>query len=161
MHYYLQDELGSPLRVSGYERKEGTESRKESYGVQDYLTQGYDEFGNDLYRELEESGIQSPYDQQGEEQPFGYTGYWYDDIRGTYFAQAREYYPESGRFTARDVVKVNGAVPETLNAYNYCRNAPLMLVDLNGQDAIEDEEERIKHRKEKKEEQEKEKKKNK
>lgn len=74
-HYYLQDELGSPLRVSGYERKDGKESKGRSYAVPDYLTYGYDEFGNDLYRELEESGISSPYDKQGEEQPFGYTGY--------------------------------------------------------------------------------------
>lgn len=35
LHYYLQDELGSPLRVSTTEG---------------YLTYGYDEFGNDLER---------------------------------------------------------------------------------------------------------------
>lgn len=41
-----------------------------SYVTPDYLTYGYDEFENDLYRELEESGIPNPYDKQGEEQPF-------------------------------------------------------------------------------------------
>lgn len=131
-HYYLQDELGSPLRVSGYGRKEGTESRGRSYAASDYLTYGYDEFGNDLYRELEESGIPSPYDKQGEEQPFGYTGYRYDEISGTYFAQAREYQPESGRFTAEDVVRGNGAVPETLNRYGYCWGDPVGFVDNDG-----------------------------
>ena len=106
LHYYLQDELGSPVRVSGYDSG--------------YLTYGYDEFGNDLYSDLEEAGIPNPYSRQGEEQPFGYTGYRYDEISGTYFAQAREYQPKNGRFTAEDVIKGNGVVPETLNRYGYC-----------------------------------------
>ena len=136
IHYYLQDELGSPLRVSGYGKRagagEGTENRAENHAAPDYLTYGYDEFGKDLYRELEESGIPSPYDRQEKEQPFGYTGYRYDDISGTYFAQAREYQPENGRFTAEDVVKGNGAVPETLNRYGYCWGNPVGLVDNDG-----------------------------
>ena len=118
LHYYLQDELGSPLRVSGYDR--------------DYLTYGYDEFGNDLYNDLEEAGIPNPYSRQGEEQPFGYTGYRHDGIGGTYFAQAREYQPQNGRFTAEDVIKGNGAFPETLNRYGYCLGNPVGLVDLDG-----------------------------
>ena len=118
LHYYLQDELGSPVRVSGYDK--------------DYLAYGYDEFGNDLYSDLEEAGIPNPYSRQGEEQPFGYTGYRYDDISGTYFAQAREYQPQNGRFTAEDVIKGNGAVPETLNRYGYCLGNPVGLVDLDG-----------------------------
>ena len=118
LHYYLQDELGSPLRVSGYDR--------------DYLTYGYDEFGNDLYNDLEEAGIPNPYSRQGEEQPFGYTGYRHDEIGGTYFAQAREYQPQNGRFTAEDVIKGNGAFPETLNRYGYCWGNPILFIDLNG-----------------------------
>ncbi|MCM1267225.1 MAG: DUF6531 domain-containing protein [Bacteroidales bacterium] len=118
LHYYLQDELGSPVRVSGYDGA--------------YLTYGYDEFGNDLYRDLEDAGIPNPYSRQGEEQPFGYTGYRYDDISGTYFAQAREYQPQNGRFTAEDVIRGNGAVPETLNRYGYCWGNPVGLVDLDG-----------------------------
>lgn len=50
-HYYLQDGLGSPLRVSGY--KMDTDGK-------------------------EDAGIPNPYSRQGEEQPFAYTGYWYD-----------------------------------------------------------------------------------
>ncbi len=132
MHYYLQDELGSPLRVNGYGKKAGEESRKGSCALPDYLTYGYDEFGNDLYRELGESGIPSPYDKQGEDQPFGYTGYRYDEISGTYFAQAREYQPKNGCFTAEDVIRGNGTVPQTLNRYGYCWGNPVGLVDLNG-----------------------------
>ncbi|MCB7426680.1 hypothetical protein LIZ54_17290, partial [Mediterraneibacter faecis] len=56
-NYYLQDELGSPLRI---EDSAGT--IKESYG--------YGAFGEDLYQ------------NQGEMQPFGYTGYQRDEIAG-------------------------------------------------------------------------------
>lgn len=117
IHYYLQDELGSPLRVST---------------TDGYLTYGYDEFGNDLGRELERAGIPNPYTKQGDEQPFGYTGYRYDNISNTYFAQAREYQPESGRFTAEDVIKGNGVSPITLNLYSYCLNMPLKYMDYTG-----------------------------
>ena len=47
---------------------------------------GYDEFGEDAYN------------TQGQIQPFGYTGYRYDKVADTYFAQAREYMPGVGRF---------------------------------------------------------------
>ena len=49
-------------------------------------TYGYDEFGQDLYR------------NPGQIQPFGYTGYQSDRIAETYYAQAREYRAELGRF---------------------------------------------------------------
>ena len=127
LHYYLQDELGSPLRVSGYGAgKETADIRNE------YLTYGYDEFGKDLSKELEEAGIPCPYDRQGEEQPFGYTGYRLDDVSGTYFAQAREYRAESGRFTAEDVIKGNGVMPKTLNRYGYCWGNPFNYYDPTG-----------------------------
>ena len=44
----------------------------------------------------------------GREQPFGYMGCRFDEVAGTYFAQAREYQPENGRFTAENVIKGNG-----------------------------------------------------
>ena len=64
--YYLQDELGSPLRI-----EDAAGLTRESYG--------YGAFGEDLYG------------NQGEIQPFGYTGYQKDGVAGTYYAQAREY----------------------------------------------------------------------
>ena len=81
---------------------------------------GYDEFGNDRYG------------NQGELQPFGYTGYRRDRTAGSYFAQAREYLPEVGRFMGRDLIKGLADFPFTLNEYGYCWNNPLMLVDRNG-----------------------------
>ena len=127
LHYYLQDELGSPVRVSGYGEKESAPA-----GRNNYLTYGYDEFGNDPGEELEEAGIPNPYDRQGMEQPLGYTGYRYDEGSGTYFAQAREYQSKSGRFMAEDVIKGNGAVTMVLNQYSYCWNNPILWIDLNG-----------------------------
>lgn len=92
-HYYLQNELGSPLRVSGCNTD--TEGKEDGY-----LSYGYDEFGNDLYESLyndmEDVGIPNPYSRQGEEQPFSYTGYPYDDISGIYFK----------------LVDLNGLIPE-------------------------------------------------
>ena len=62
----------------------------------------------------------------------GFTGYMYDDISGTYFAQAREYMPEAGRFAGRDIVKGSILQPLTLNNYNYCYSNPNKYVDLDG-----------------------------
>ena len=105
--YYFQDEMGSPIRLMG---KNG--ELEESYG--------YDEFGRDLY------------ENQGMVQPFGYTGYQADRITGTYYAQAREYRAELGRFAAVDTIKGFVVAPNTLNEYGYCWNNPMILVDLDG-----------------------------
>ena len=81
---------------------------------------GYDEFGQDLYR------------NQGQIQPFGYTGYQSDRIAETYYAQAREYRAELGRFAGVDIIKGFAAAPYTLNEYGYCWGNQMVLVDLNG-----------------------------
>ena len=86
--YYLQDELGSPIRLLD---EEG--NMREAYG--------YDEFGQDLYR------------NPGQIQPFGYTGYQSDRIAETYYAQAREYRAELGRFAGVDIIKGFAAAPYT------------------------------------------------
>ena len=83
-------------------------------------TYGYDEFGQNLYR------------NQGQIQPFGYTGYQSDRIAETYYAQAREYRAELGRFAGVDIIKGFAAAPYTLNEYGYCWGNPMVLVDLNG-----------------------------
>ena len=104
---YLQDELGSPVRLT--ELRSG---RQTLYG--------YDEFGADLFG------------NQGETQPFGYTGYQPDRTAGTSYAQAREYLPLAGRFAGKDLIKGFAELPFTLNEYGYCWNNPLILVDRNG-----------------------------
>ena len=109
-HIYLQDELGSTIRLMGIKGNHET-------------VYGYDEFGQDLYGE------------QDKVQPFGFTGYQKDKIANTYFAQAREYQPEMGRFAGRDIVKGNIVYPFTLNEYGYCWNNPLAYIDLDGRSA--------------------------
>ena len=129
LHYYLQDEMGSTLRVNGFGMK-GESFLEES----DFLTYGYDEFGNNLRKEMDETGVSDVYDKQGVEKPFGYTGYLYDKVSSIYFAQAREYQSKTGRFIAEDVIKGNGVVPKTLNRYGYCWNSPLIGVDNDGKE---------------------------
>ena len=105
---YLQDELGSPVRLT--ELRSG---RQTLYG--------YDEFGADLFG------------NQGETQPFGYTGYQPDRTAGTSYAQAREYLPWAGRFAGRDLIKGFAELPFTLNEYGYCWNNSIGYVDRDGQ----------------------------
>ena len=107
-NYYLQDELGSPIRLM-----DETGNLTETYG--------YDEFGQDLYG------------NQGIIQPFGYTGYQADPVAGTCFAQAREYRLKEGRFGGEDIIKGTIVAPYTLNQYGYCWNNPMVLVDLSGE----------------------------
>lgn len=110
--YCLTDELGSPLRYV------------DTVGV---ITEncGFDEFGNDSLRNKERSKGQ-------QHQTFGYTGFCRDKISGTYFAQAREYAPKLGRFTARDIIPGIQTAPYTLNEYVYCWNRPMIFADRDG-----------------------------
>ena len=110
-NYYLQDELGSPLRIG-----DETGRTRESYG--------YGAFGEELYG------------NQGELQPFGYTGYQKDKVAGTYYAQAREYQADVGRFQEMDLIPGLIETPFSINRYSYCYNKPIMLSDLNGKKPI-------------------------
>ncbi len=116
--YYLQDEMGSVLRIL-YDNGNG-----DRYG--------YDEFGRDAHVLEQEVKTEPSYTRQGAGQPFGYTGYRYDGVTGAYFAQAREYRPESGRFLAEDLARGSAMAPKTWNRYGYCWNNPTGFVDLNG-----------------------------
>ena len=107
VYAYLNDELGSTIRLLEKEGKSQT-------------IYGYDEFGKDTYG------------TQGQVQPFGYTGYRYDTVADTYFAQAREYVPGVGRFGGEDWIKGSISYPTSLNAYGYCHGNPMVWVDRDG-----------------------------
>ncbi len=110
--YYFQDEMGSPIRLMN---KNG--EMEESYG--------YDEFGQDLYG------------NQGIAQPFGYTGYQADRVTRTYYAQAREYRADLGRFAGKDVLRYSCKRDSiSLNLYVYCKQNPLYYIDFNGHETI-------------------------
>lgn len=111
--YYFQDDLGSPIRLLRRNQELG-----EVYG--------YDEFGNDLYG------------NQRELQPFGYTGYQKDSVSDTYFAQAREYSGEEGRFVSKDAAYfIDPMILVTFNQYSYVMNNPMNYIDPFGHDPEE------------------------
>lgn len=112
LSFFLQDDLGSPIDLLG----------KDGDVMEQYH---YDEFGK--------SKSNSNY------QPFTYTGYEIDES-GLYFAQARRYNPDQGRFISEDILKGETISPYTLNHYNYCWNSPLILVDKNGLEPMDAEE---------------------
>lgn len=134
--YYLQE---APLRVL--------------YGNGNGNIYGYDEFGEELYEAPDpEKEASNRYSRQGEGQPFGYTGYRYDAVGGTYFAQAREYKAELGRFLTEDMHwhaenKIYGdkeknaympdisAIKQSMNLYAYCMDNPIRYIDLCGNKA--------------------------
>lgn len=107
--FYLTDHLGSPLRLLGTEGEE---------------LYGYDEFGTMTLQKHSRPSV------------FGYTGYRYDEVTETYFAEAREYDSRRGRFISEDILKGHIQVPITLNEYTYCWNNPMRYVDLNGMSTV-------------------------
>jgi len=104
---YVNDELGSPIRTYF---SNGREDGKYSY----------DEFGNIIDK------------VQNKDQPIGFTGYQWDEISSTYYAQAREYCPTTGAFISEDSVHNIIGLPGTLNSYAYCWGNPGKWVDVNG-----------------------------
>ena len=112
---YLHDHLGSPIRMinSAIHKPRIHESQHNKRFT-------YDEFGNDVE------------DNYFFANPFGFTGYMHDDVTGDLFAQAREYNPKIGRFTAQDIIKGTLEEPFTHNQYNYAWGRPLNFVDLDG-----------------------------
>ena len=125
--YYLQDHLGSPIRlVDGKD-----DSGKNDHSSGEPLA--YDEFGVLLV------------EAQNAENPFGFTGYQRDDISGLYYAQARYYNPMVGRFVSEDSVRnltdrmPNGREvidPLSLNLYTYCQNNSIKFTDPSGHDPV-------------------------
>jgi len=81
----------------------------------------YDEFGIATLNENKENPI------------FGYTGYLWDKAADLYYAYAREYKPEWGRFISEDISKGDIHNPFSMNYYAYCFNSPLNYVDLDGE----------------------------
>ena len=110
--YYLQDELGSPIKLLD-----------ESGKVKSNLA--YDAFGKPLFSAYL-SELKARYNI------FAYTGYQYDDTTGLMYAQARYYMPEVGRFISGEAYKGAITNPQSLNWYVYCGNNPIKYVDPSG-----------------------------
>jgi len=130
--HYLQDHLGSPIRLVGG-------------GDGNDASMAYDEFGV--------PEVQAGQKTQGYNNPFGFTGYQVDDVAGLYYAQARYYDPQALRMMSEDthwhtgnmvfgdnVAKTpygarlpnNEAIMARANLYAYCINQPMVFADKDG-----------------------------
>ncbi len=68
----------------------------------------------------------------GEDNPFRYRGYFYDEETGLYYLNQRYYNPEWNRFVnADDVLGQTGGL-HTHNLFAYCVNNPVMCIDSSG-----------------------------
>ena len=65
-------------------------------------------------------------------QPFRYRGYVYDWETGFYYLQSRYYDPTTGRFISADVLLSTGQGVLGHNAYAYCLDNPVSMVDDGG-----------------------------
>lgn len=68
------------------------------------------------------------------QQPFRYLGRYgiLDDGSGLYFARARHFSPQLGRFLTKDPITGKDSDSQSLNRYIYALNTPLRLVDTTG-----------------------------
>lgn len=113
-NYYLQDDLGSPVRVMDAEGKS-------------LVAYAYDEFGLRKGETEEENSFS---------QPFGFTGYQTDDVSNLCYAQARRYDAINGRFVSEDPIRYGD------NWYTYVSNNPQNRIDPLGLMSDEPETER-------------------
>ena len=63
---------------------------------------------------------------------FGFTGYLFDQETNLYYAKARFYDPEFGRFTSQDSVLGQMDTPPSLHRFVYAGNRPTFYIDANG-----------------------------
>ncbi|SFU67407.1 DUF6531 domain-containing protein [Butyrivibrio sp. INlla21] len=119
-YYYMLDELGTGMYLTG------TDGSVLSAFA-------YDEFGRSLNPSTGKRHRES-YSKQGNIiHPFAFTGYQYDEIADGYYAQARYYDANTGRFASRDSYMFTDiSNPESLNLYEYCYNSPIELYDPTG-----------------------------
>ena len=85
----------------------------------------YDAFGNE--RDPDE----------GDANPFRYSGEYFDGETATYYLRARYYDPATGRFLTEDGYGfMQYDDPLSLNLYTYCHNNPLMFADPSGNNPV-------------------------
>ncbi|WP_175531889.1 RHS repeat domain-containing protein [Butyrivibrio sp. M55] len=119
--YYLQDELGSPMYMTG----------TDGMAVSSYA---FDDFGRNI-DPFTGKQKKHGYTKQGNIiQPFAFTGYQEDEVSGLKFAQARYYSAEKGRFVGEDQIKGFMDSADTQHRYIYCLNNPQNLIDENGKE---------------------------
>jgi RHS repeat-associated protein len=68
--------------------------------------------------------------------PWAFTGQYYDEEIAQYYLRARQYDPKMMRFTSRDPAESVRQEPLTLHKYLYCINSPMLYVDLKGESPL-------------------------
>ena len=68
----------------------------------------------------------------GQDNPFRYRGYYYDEETGLYYLNQRYYNPEWGRFISADDYMGQTGQLLSHNVYAYCANNPVIRVDESG-----------------------------
>lgn len=116
-YWYVHDRLGSIRQVLAYHEIPSLLNIVHSYGYTPYGPL--------------DAGL--CYDAVGEsENPFRFTGQWYDAEIGQYYLRARMYDSELMRFTSRDPFSGLNSEPLTLHKYLYCFNNPANRTDPSG-----------------------------
>ena len=133
-YYYLKDELGSLMYMTGTDGAAVSSYAFDDFGRGiDLFTGKIKETGIKHTNGIEESCNKHAYTKEGNIiQPFAFTGYQEDEVSGLVFAQARFYDATSGRFQSEDIRKgvINNSL--TLNHYGYCFGNPVGFSDKNG-----------------------------
>lgn len=111
-YFYLHDRLGSVRQVVD----------SNSVMINTYT---YNPFGGDFGMENSETV----------DNPFKYTGQFWDSEIAQYYLRAHMYDPGMMRFTSRDPVKGKLIQPLTLHKYLYCASDPINRVDITGADS--------------------------
>ncbi|MTI86299.1 MAG: RHS repeat-associated core domain-containing protein [Firmicutes bacterium] len=115
--FYLHDDLGTTTKVVVINGKTSAHYN-------------YNEFGRPL------GAVKLDPNWSGPDNAIAYTGYTYDHFAELYYAQARYYLPDTGRFISQDPWAGDLAQPGTLNPYPYVLNNPLKYVDPLGLERI-------------------------
>ncbi len=110
LYFYMHDRLGSVRQVID-----------SNADVANYYT--YKPFGQIFVIEVNETV----------DNPFMFTGQWFDRETDQYYLRARQYDPFIGRFTSRDPINGKFKEPMTLHVYLYCQNNPINAIDPTGE----------------------------
>jgi RHS repeat-associated protein len=116
--YYLEDAMGSAVGTL-------------DHGSASVSTVTYDAFGN--VRGTTGAGLGGASAGGGE---FGFHGAWREAATGLYHMHARDYDPQTGRFTSRDPVRGADRAPESFHPYAFGYSNPHVYTDPNGRFSI-------------------------
>ena len=127
--YYLQDELGSSMYMTG------TDGAAVSAYAFDDFGRNINPFTGKVRNNRNQNASNHAYTTNGNIiQPFAFTGYQEDEVSGLKFAQARFYSADNGRFVGEDQIKGFIDSVDTQHRYRYCLNNPRNLIDENGKE---------------------------